>query len=130
MEIPQNTKIYEFPTSTVWFDENGIVCSVAKKVPPLTVPQTREVLIRFRELTGGKKICLVSDSTHSAPVNKEMRDYLAEVMPEIVLAVAIISRSPVGKMAANLSFSIKRQLYPVRMFNDEMEAKAWLQQFL
>jgi hypothetical protein len=59
-----------------------------------------------------------------------MRDYVAEVLPDIAIAVAIISRSAVGKMVANLFFSIKKQPHPVKMFNDEREAKEWLKQYL
>lgn len=84
----------------------------------------------FRIITGGTKICMLSDSTDSPPPNREMRDYAAEVIPEIAKAVAIISRSAVGKMAANLFFSIKRQPYPVKMFTEETEAKEWLKQYL
>lgn len=130
MVPPENAKIIEFPTSTMWFDESGILCSIAKKVPAQTVEQAKETMVEFRKLTGGKKICLLSDSTDSPPANKELRDYAAEVIPEIAKAVAIISRSAVGKMAANLFFSIKKQPYPVKMFNDEAEAKEWLKQYL
>ena len=130
MIIPENTEIFDLPTSTMWFDENGILCSIAKKVPQQTIEEAKETMVEFRIITGGKKVCLLSDSTDSPPADKEMRDYAAEVIPEIAKAVAIISRSAVGKMAANLFFSIKKQPYPVKMFVDEMEAKEWLRQYL
>ena len=130
MVIPENTEVFDFPTSTMWFDENGILCSIAKKVPQQTVEEAKKTMEEFRKITGGKKICLLSDSTDSPPANKEMRDYAAEVMPEIAKAVAIISRSAVGKMAANLFFSIKKQPYPVKIFDDEQKAKEWLKQYL
>lgn len=125
-----NTEVIEFPASTVWFDEDGILCSVAKKVPLQTIEDAKKTMEEFRIITGGTKICMLSDSTDSPPPNKEIRDYAAEVMPEIAKAVAIISRSAVGKMAANLFFSIKRQPYPVKMFTEEVEAKEWLKQYL
>ena len=130
MVIPDNTEVFEFPASTMWFDENGILCSIAKKVPQQTIEEAKKTMVEFKKIIGGKKVCLLSDSTHSPPANKEMRDYAAEVIPEIVKAVAIISRSAVGKMAANLFFSIKKQPYPVKMFTDETEAKEWLKQYL
>ncbi len=127
---PLHAKLIEFKTSTMWFDEYGILCSIAKKVPQQTVEEAKQTMEEFRKITGGKKVCMLSDSTDSAPINKELRDYVAEVLPEIALAVAIISRSAVGKMVANLFFSIKKQPYPVKMFNDELEAKEWLKQYL
>ncbi len=130
MVPPNNVKVIEFPTSTLWFDENGILCSIAKKVPQQTVEEAKKTMEELRKLTGGKKVCLLSDSTDSSPLNKEMRDYYAEVIPGIAKAIAIISRSAVGKMVANLFFSIKKQPYPVKMFSDEIEAKEWLKQYL
>lgn len=130
MVPPENIKVIEFPTSTMWFDENGILCSVAKKVPQQTVEEAKKAMEEFKKLIGGKKICLLSDSTNSTPANKEIRDYAAKVIPEIALAVAILSMSAVGKMAANLFFSIKKQPYPVKIFTDETEAKEWLKQYL
>ena len=130
MVLPNDREVFDFPTSTMWFDENGILCSISKKVPPQTVEEAKKTLEEFRKITGGKKVCMLSDSTDSAPVNKEMRDYVAEILPDIAKAVAIISRSAVGKMAANLFFSIKKQPYPVKMFTDEREAKEWLKQYL
>jgi hypothetical protein len=130
MVPPENAEVFELATSTMWFDENGILCSVAKKVPQQSLKEAEKTMGEFTKITGGKKVCLLSDSTDSAPANKEMRDYAAEILPKIALAVAIISRSAVGKMAANLFFSIKKQPYPVKMFNDETEAKEWLKQYL
>ena len=40
MEPPKNVKIIEWPTSTMWFDEDGILYSVPK--PGAQQPQTRE----------------------------------------------------------------------------------------
>lgn len=130
MNPPVNAKVIDFPTSIMWFDENGILCSVSKKVPQQTLEEAKRTLDEFRKITGGRKVCLLSDSTDSAPINKEMRDYAAEVIPEIAKAIAIISRSALGKMTANLFFKIKKQPYPVKMFDDENEAKEWLKQYL
>ena len=74
MVLPENTEVFDFPTSTMWFDENGILCSIAKKVPQQTVDEAKKTMVEFIKITGGKKVCMLSDSTDSAPVNKEMRD--------------------------------------------------------
>jgi len=118
------------PTSTYWFDEDGILYTVAKATGERTLEDAKRSTAFFLELTGGKKVCMLSDSTDSPPVNKEMRDYAAEVIPQIAKAIAIISRSAVGRMAANLFFLLKKQPYPVRFFETEQEAKAWLKQYL
>ena len=100
MEPPKNAKIIENATSIMWFDENGILCSVAKRGPKQTLEEAKRAIEEFKKITGGKKVCLLSDNTNSGPINKEMRDYAAEVIPEIVKAIAVISRSALGKMTA------------------------------
>ena len=130
MTIPENTKIYDLPNSTIWFDESGILCSVAKKTAPQGIEDAKKSMVDFLQITKGEKVCLLSDSTDSPPVNKELRDYAAEVIPQIAKAIAIMSRSSVGKMAANLFFQLKKQPYPVKFFDDEAEAKEWLKQYL
>jgi hypothetical protein len=130
MTPPKDSKIIDFPTAVMWFDESGILCSIAKKVPQQSVEEAKKTMEEFKKITGGKKVCLLSDNTDSPPVNKEMRDYAAEVIPEIAKAIAVISSSAVGKMAANLFFSLKKQPYPVKFFNNETDAKQWLKQYL
>ncbi|OFY62940.1 MAG: hypothetical protein A3H98_01630 [Bacteroidetes bacterium RIFCSPLOWO2_02_FULL_36_8] len=127
---PKNVKLIDYPTSTMWFDENGILYSVSKKNPSQTVEQAKQSVLELKKLLDNKKVCLLSDTTNSAPTTKEIRDYAAEVLPDIIKAVAIISGSPLGKMIANLFFSIKKQPYPAKFFNDEKKAKEWLMQYL
>ncbi len=129
MTPPDHVKVYELPASTIWFDEYGILCSISKNVPQ-TVTEAKQSMELMNKLLDGKKVCLLSDNTNAAAVNKEMRDYAAEVIPKIVKAIAVMSRSSVGKMAANLFFMLKKQPYPVKFFNDETEAKEWLKQYL
>ncbi len=130
MTPPKDAKVTDLPTSRIWFDEDGILYSIAKKVPPQTVEETKATLVYFLKITEGKKVCMISDNTDSPAVNKEMRDYVAEVLPDIVKAIAIISRSSVGRMAANLFFSLKKQAYPVKFFENEEDAKQWIKQYL
>lgn len=130
MTPPENAKVIELHSSTIWFDENGILCSIAKNVPQQTMEEAHAALDELKKITGGKKVCMLSDNTASPPVNKEMRDFAAKVIPDLVKAIAIISRSSVGKMAANLFFMLKKQPYPVKFFDDEQAAKQWLKQYL
>lgn len=129
MNVPENVKVYDLPASTMWFDENGILCSIAKNLPQ-TLEEAKQSMITFKQIVGNKKVCMLSDNTESPSISKEIRDYAAEVIPEVAKAIAIISRSSVGKMAANLFFMLKKQPYPVKFFNEEKEAKEWLKQYL
>lgn len=123
-------KIIETPLSTVWFDENGIFCSVTKKNAALT----KEVFILYFEFikrhAGEKKICWLGDVSQMSAPTKEARDFAAIETPKFVKALALITNSALSKMIANIFFSFKRPPYPTKMFTDEKEAKEWLKIYL
>ncbi len=130
MEPPKNIEIYEWEASRFWFDEMGILCSVSKKVKPQSLEETKMIVSNFKKLIGDRKVCLLLDVTNSSEASKEVRDYAAVEFPKFVKAMALISKSALGKMLGNLFFSVKSQPYPSKIFNTEKEAKEWLQQYL
>ena len=131
LKIPKNAKVQEWPTSTSWIDEDGILYSISKKgVAEPSLEDTKKLLEEFKEMVGGKKMCMLVDVTHAMESTREMRDYVAEEFPKYVKAIAMVSDSALGKMLANLFFTLKSQPYPTKMFNNEIEAKAWLKQYL
>lgn len=130
MTPPANAKVHEFPTSSFWFDSDGILCSISKPAPPLSLEDTKKTMGDFMRIIGDKKVCMLVDVTHSAESTREVREYAAEEFPKFVKAIAMISKSALGKMLANLFFTLKSQPYPTKMFNDEEEARKWLKQYL
>ncbi|MEX2231081.1 MAG: STAS/SEC14 domain-containing protein [Cyclobacteriaceae bacterium] len=130
LTIPANAKIIDLTTSTLWFDENGILCSISKKASPQTLELARQTLKDLRQYIGNDKVCMLIDATHTSETSREIRDFAAEELPKIAKAIALMSRSSLGKMLANLFFKLKAQPYPVKMFDDEQEAVRWLRQYL
>ncbi|HEY6161235.1 MAG TPA: hypothetical protein VI112_08430 [Bacteroidia bacterium] len=130
MEPPKNAKVYEFPTSTIWFDEDGILYSMGKKAPAETIEESKRTLEQFKEIVGHKKVCMILDVTNAQPNNKETRDFAAKELPPLVKAMALISNSPLGRMMVNLFFGLKPPPYPARMCANEKEAKEWIRQYL
>lgn len=127
---PKNAVVTETPTSTYWFDENGIFCFVSKKSAPRSLEEVRKIIEDIKKLVGGKKVCMLLDATNSSESSKEIKDMAAEEFPKFVKAMALLSDSALGKMLVNLFFNIKKQPYPTKMFGDEAEAKTWLKQLL
>src|SRR5687768_10330704 len=120
MEPPKDAKVIELPTSTIWFDENGILYSVAKpEERPSTLEEMKVLLDDFKKIIGNRKVCMLVQSASSTPPTKEMRDYLADEFPKFTKAIGIISDSPLSRMVANLFFTIKKQPYPTRFFENE-----------
>lgn len=128
--IPENVKVKEWPTSTTWFNEDGILYSVSKKASEPSLGEVKEMLREFKQMIGDKKICMLVDVTHTSESSREMRNYVAEEFPKFVKAIAMVSNSAAGKMLANLFFTLKTQPYPTKMFTNEMDAREWLKQYL
>lgn len=133
MKPPENAKIIEWPTSIMWFDEDGILYSVSKPGdhPPQTREESQKQMEKFREITGGKKTCMILETSKtSRSPQKEDRDWIARELDSVTRAMAIISTSPLSRMVANLFFGFKPPAYPVKFFSDKEEAKAWIKQYL
>lgn len=135
MVPPENEQIIEWPTSIMWFDEDGILYSIPKPNTQHLLPKTREESMKemeaFRKVIGGKKTCMIAESNNSAQTpKKEDRDWIAKELDSMVKAMAIVSASPLSRMIANLFFGFKPPAYPVKFFNTMDEAKVWIKQYL
>jgi hypothetical protein len=133
ISIPKNVKLIEWPTSTMWFDEDGVLYSVPKPNAPQA--QSREEasaqMHEFRKLVGNKKTCMILVTDSSAPPPKKTdRDWIAKELDSVTKAMGIISISPLSRMVANLFFGFKPPSYPVKFFSNANDAKEWIKQYL
>ncbi|MFL5729573.1 MAG: hypothetical protein ACJ75J_08830, partial [Cytophagaceae bacterium] len=104
MTPPANANVIDWPSSILWFDEDGILYSVSKKVPPQSMEEVKKTMEDFYKLLDGKKVCMLVDVTHSQETSRELRDYAAQEFPKFTKAIAMVSESALGKMLANLFF--------------------------
>lgn len=131
MEIPTDIEVHENQNSSYWFDKEGILCSVNKKgAPKQSLEDVRNTLTDFYKILNGRKVCLLADATYTQESTKEVRDYVAKEFPKFIKAIAIVTKSPLGKMLANLFFTIANQPYPIKMFTHEADARKWLHDHL
>lgn len=132
LSIPTNAKLIEWPTATMWFDEDGILYSIPKSGPqPAGKEETLAQMEELRKLLGYKKACMiiVTDSMEPPP-KREDRDWIAKELDSVVKAMGIISTSPFSRMVANLFFGLKPPTYPVKFFGNQEDARKWIQQYL
>ena len=134
MDVPSNVKVIDWPTSVIWFDEDGVLYSKPKpgvQEVELSRTQTLQQMDEFKKITGGKKVCLILESnSNSRAPKKEDRDFIAEQLTQIAKAMGIISTSPLSRMIANLFFGLKPPTYPVKFFSNEKDAKEWIKQYI
>jgi hypothetical protein len=127
---PSQAKVKEWSTSVFWFDEDGILCGVSRKGPQQSLEEAKQTIKEFKEFVGHEKVCMLMDVSHTAESTRELRDYAAVELPQIIKALAMVSDSALGTMLANLFFAVKSQPYPVKMFKNEAEARTWLKQYM
>lgn len=129
---PADVKVYDFPTSTFWIDDEGIVYSVPHiGAPPMSKEDTIEYIRRYREMVNNEKRCIIIQTDGSSELpNKEDREWVAQELEAVTKAMAVIYRSPLGRMVANMFFGLKPSSYPVKFFSNEHLAKEWIRQYL
>lgn len=129
MNIPSNAKVIEGELATFWLDENGILCAVAKATER-TLQKQKDNYQIIREIAGNKKICLLSDATLAGPMDKETRDYASKELPDVIKAMAVISHSATGTFTSTVFMSLKQEPVPIKLFDNEAEARIWLDNYL
>lgn len=129
MTAPENIKIYEGELASFWFDENGILCAVSKKVSR-TMEKQKDNYALVKEIIGNKRVCLLADNTDTYTQDDLTRQYSAQEMPRLFKAMAVISHTTMGRAAAHLFLYFHGQPVPIKSFENERDAKEWLMPFL
>jgi hypothetical protein len=126
---PENTEIHE-SSSGYWWLKDDILYSIGKKDAERPTPEDEErQLLEFKKIVGDRKVCMILDVTHAKPTGRQDRDRAAVELEKLVKAMAMVSKSPLGRMVVNLFFGLKPPTYPVKMFPTLQEAEEWIRQY-
>jgi hypothetical protein len=81
-----------------------------------------------KELSGGRRLPLMLDLTKAVPLDPPVRHYYSgPVVAEVCSALAIVVEgSPLGRMMGNVYLRVANIGVPVRLFDKEPRALAWL----
>lgn len=129
MQPPIGVTIYETTISRHWLDADGIVCSVSKP-GERSKSLLKETVAIYAQLTAQKKACLLADSTHSGAMSKELREYLVSEIPLYFKAIAVLSKKPLQAALTNVFIKLNFKRFPVKLFTNEREARAWLKEYM
>lgn len=129
MTPPINAKVYDGELADFWFDEEGILCAVSKMVPR-TVENQKENYELIRQITGGKRVCLLADNTLTYEHDDTTRKLMATEIPKVFKAMAVFSRTIFGQAVSDTFLYYQGSLIPIKTFKNEPEARAWLRQYL
>src|SRR5690606_39231154 len=117
LTAPDHVNVIEFKASTMWVEEEGLVCVVLKeKKASRSVSDVKASIEKFKEATGHQKCGVLIDATHLPDFNYQVREYLGAEFPNLFSAMAVVSATPEGKLKAVAFFNMLAQPYPVRVF--------------
>jgi hypothetical protein len=127
--MTENQEIFESEIGTYWFDESGILISKSKKTKR-DLRNIKENAALIKRISGGKPPCLVVHLTYSPKPDKETLEYVAQELPNIYTAMAMVSKSRLAGFIMSVLFRFKPAPIPMRVFSNEVEAKAWIKGYL
>jgi len=133
LQLPSDHKTYEMTNSIIWFDENRILYSMPKQTKPVVanMEEIQTEMDLIRDLCGNQKMCIIieSDPRNSSPP-KEQRDLISREITSVTKAMAILTSSPLSRMAAYLFFNFRPPEYPYAIFSDVAQAQKWIKKYL
>jgi hypothetical protein len=129
MKLPIDREIYRSDIAEFWFDDDGLLCCNATQTER-TIENLTQSFELVEKITGGKKVCLLTDITNTGVQAKKERDFATGKLPRYYKAMAIISNSDFGNAMANIFLSLYNLPLPVKLFKDEQQARQWVKGFL
>ncbi len=109
--------------------QDGLLYARAFPNAKIGLKQAKEYYAMVQHLTGSKIHALVINISDVSEITKDAREYLAKESSDLgnTAAVALISKSTVGKMIGNIFIAVTKPNYPVQIFNNFLEAHHWAQ---
>lgn len=117
------------PSGPVWLSEDGIVITIGKSESQDT-ETARENMVFTKKATGGQPRPLLVDMTKVRSMSKGAREeYVQQQGEPVITAVALLTRSGVSNMIANIFISLNKPHVPVKLFTDPDKARDWLMEY-
>jgi len=125
---PANIEVIKGEIADYWLND-GILYSYSKN-PERTIKNITENMALVRSITKNKKIPLLIYLSNSPVPDKATRKFVAEKLPDVYTAMAMVSKPGLAEFIMNILFSLKPPPIPMKTFTDDHKAKQWLKQFV
>lgn len=110
---------------------SGVARYVALPGADVSLRDAEEIHHAVVALYAGSIHPLLVDIREVKAISREARKFFASpAAADTTCAVALLVGSPVSRTIGNFFVSLNKPNFPVRLFTDESEAKAWLQEYL
>ena len=108
-------------------DDDGVVCIDFSGCSRISRAAAELSNRRHRELTADQSALVLMLGNHVGRVDYSAQRYAsAKEVCDVVTAMALVTRSFLQRHLARMFLMYHRPPYPVQVFADEVEARAWL----
>jgi hypothetical protein len=118
------------PINEKYIDDEGFLRMKVIDGVQITVDNLKEDMSVNKELTGGKKICVLYDARPNFLITVQAREFLqTEAFNADRLATAVITNKLGVRIMVNFMTRVKKTVTPLRVFSNEEKALKWLRSF-
>jgi hypothetical protein len=127
----QPDKSISHPIADVWIDDEDIIWIVFNSTNAHTLDDAMQVVAAHNRLADDQPRAILADLRKiNVGANRRARKYyVSEEASRLKLAMAMVTRSSIQRMAGNLFLKLSKPPYPTRIFASTPEAIVWLQTF-
>ncbi|WP_291379393.1 STAS/SEC14 domain-containing protein [Demequina sp.] len=113
----------------IWLRPDGMVEIAWAPHVPSVLEDALAVIDAMSELTGGRAAPLLVHTEDAGPQSREARmEFIRR--QEVVSAVALIVGNPLSRMMATFFINVSKPDVPIRLFEDQADAVAWLKEHI
>ena len=127
--VGQDTNVITHPKFRMWLRPDGIVQVVWLSRASAHLADATATLDAMASLTRGRQSPLVVDMRDTGPQDRRTRAEWTS-RPGLQSAVALIVGTPLSRMLGNLILMVNKPRFPVKLFNNEADAVAWLLEYV
>ena len=127
--MDHDSRVITHPKFRMWLRPDGIVQMAWLNRAASDLEDATAAISAMNELTGGRRSPLLVDLHDGGQQTRPARLEFAR-RDDLVSAVALIVSTPLGRIMGNFYIRVSRPPYPVRLFDDEASALAWLLAFV
>ena len=120
------TGVITNPKFRMWLRPDGIVQLVRGPRTTVLVEDAHAALEAMARLTGGRPSPLLVDMHDTGSLDRPTRTEFTR-RGDLQTAAALIVGTPLSRVMANFILGVSKPPFPVRLFDNEASAVAWLQ---
>ena len=117
------------PKFRMWLRPDGTVQVVWVPRTTALLEDATATLEAMAQLTGGRRRPLLVDMRDTGPQDRRTRAEWSS-RSDLQSAVALIVGTPLSRMMGNLLLRVTKPPFPIRLYDNEASAVAWLQKFV